>query len=136
MEGQELTQELDALRLLVPNLLLDALDQLEVVAPILLGPVRAPCLPVNHQRRVDQRRQHVQHGAVQVRVVGQIDDAPHNQLDEDEGPLGDRLQVAGDRLEHAANQRESQLQRILHGLASCRVLVVVDPLLLREAEEI
>jgi hypothetical protein len=63
---------------------------------------------------VNERRDHVECGAVEVRVVGEVDHAANNEAHQEDAPVVDGLVGAGDELEHPAHQGEPQLKGVLH----------------------
>ncbi len=75
-----------------------------------------PHLAINDERGVNERRDHVQGGAVEVRVVGEINDPADNETHQQHTPVVDGLVGAGDELEHTAHQGEPQLEGVLHDI--------------------
>jgi hypothetical protein len=63
---------------------------------------------------VNEGRDHVEGGAVEVRVVGEVNHAADNEAHQEDAPVVDGLVGAGDELEHTAHQGEPQLKGVLH----------------------
>ena len=61
-------------------------------------------LPINHKWWVYKTGEHVQHSVEQIRVVGEPNDTPDHELDQEGGPVCDGLEVLGDRLKHTSQQ--------------------------------
>ncbi len=73
-------------------------------------------LAINDERGVNEGRDHVQGGAVEVRVVGEVNDPADNEAHQQDAPVVDGLVGAGDELEHPAHQREPQLKGVLYDI--------------------